>query len=243
MSGLDWRHETSRQQAPESLSQTGDHGVLCRAGFESFEYWMKAQASIGSDANLASPAGAGRRRRNSAVAKASFPYMSPEQLRGEVTDQPLGINAARGLTTVLSGNAVPESAFIPSPQLPNLWVLPAGPVSPNPSELLGSSRMKHLLGEWVTMFDHVILDVPPVLPVTDVIRISPEAHAVVLVVRSGQTSKAALRRAVTLLAQVNANVIGIVVNALDLKSSDQYYYSDSGYGGYSDADQAEKASA
>jgi polysaccharide biosynthesis transport protein len=155
----------------------------------------------------------------------------------------LGINAARGLTTVLTGNAAPESAFIPSPQLRNLWVLPAGPISLNPSELLGSSQMKHLLAEWGAMFDHVVLDLPPVLPVTDAVRISPEAHAVVLVVRAGHTSKGALRRTVALLAQVNANVLGIVVNALDLKSSDQYYYAGSEYSGYSEADQTEKASA
>jgi Mrp family chromosome partitioning ATPase len=106
--------------------------------------------------------------------------------------------------------------------------------------------MKYLLAQWCEMFDHVILDLPPVLAVTDAVRLSVEAHAVVLVIRSGHTSKAALRRASALLTQVNANILGVVVNALDLRSSDHYYsyYSGSKYAEtYSEAEETEKASA
>ena len=63
----------------------------------------------------------------------------------------------------------------------------------------------------------------PVLAVTDAVRLSVEADAVLLVIRSSQTSKVGLRRASALLAQVKANVLGVVVNALDLRSPDQYY--------------------
>jgi succinoglycan biosynthesis transport protein ExoP len=136
--------------------------------------------------------------------------------------------------------------ILPSPQLPNLFVLPSGPKPPCPSELLTSARMKHLLAQWREMFDHVIIDSPPVLAVTDAVRLSVEADAVLLVIRSAQTSKAALRQASILLAQVKARILGVVVNALDSTSPDHYYYYYSGtkYGkAYYDAEETEKTSA
>jgi capsular exopolysaccharide synthesis family protein len=124
--------------------------------------------------------------------------------------------------------------------------MPAGPSSPHPSELLSSSRMKHLLAQWRDMFDHVIIDSPPALALTDAVRLSIEADAVLLVIRSAKTSKAALRRVSAILAQVNANVLGIVINALDPTSPDQddyYYYSGSKYAGaYYEAEETEKPS-
>jgi len=91
--------------------------------------------------------------------------------------------------------------------------------------------MKHLLAQWREMFDHVIIDSSPVLAVTDPVRLSVEVDAVLLVIRASQTSKAGLHRASVLLAQVKANVLGVVVNALDLRSPDQYngYYSGAKY--------------
>jgi polysaccharide biosynthesis transport protein len=152
----------------------------------------------------------------------------------------LGINGRAGLTTVLAGYRSADSVMVPSPRLPNLFVLPPGPMSPSPSELLSSAKMKHLLAEWREMFDHVIVDSPPVLAVTDAVRLSIEADAVLMVVRSSKTSKAALRRASIVLAQVKANVLGIVMNGLDLNSADRhyYYYSNSRYGAYYASDEA-----
>ncbi len=144
-------------------------------------------------------------------------------LRRPSVSKILGIASCAGLTTVLAGNALLESVILPSPQLPNLFLLPSGPIPPCPSELLSSGHMKRLLVQWREMFDHVIIDSLPVLAFTDAVRLSVEADAVLLVIRSSKTSKAALRRASVLLAQVKANVLGVVVNALDLKSSDRYY--------------------
>lgn len=140
----------------------------------------------------------------------------------------LAMRSGVGLTTLLAGNALSESVIVPSPQLPNLFVLPSGPMSPHPSELLGSERMEHLLACWREMFDHVIIDSAPVLAVTDSVRLSVKADAVLLVVRSSHTRKAALRRASILLAQVKANTLGIVFNGVNLKSPDHYYYYYSG---------------
>jgi len=146
----------------------------------------------------------------------------------------LGIVSTNGLSSILAGFGTSESVILPSAQLPNLFVLPAGPVSPRPSEMLCSDHMKRLLLQWREMFDHVIIDSPPILAVTDAVRLSIEADAVLLVVRSSQTSKAALRRASVMLSQVKARMLGTVVNALDLKSPDRYYYYYSA-GKYADA--------
>jgi succinoglycan biosynthesis transport protein ExoP len=84
--------------------------------------------------------------------------------------------------------------------------------------------MRMLLEKWRGEYDHVIIDTPPVLSVTDGVLLSAQMDTVLLVVRSAQTSKDALRRSRDLLAQVNAKVMGVVVNAIDLRSPDAYYY-------------------
>jgi polysaccharide biosynthesis transport protein len=135
----------------------------------------------------------------------------------------LGIRSTRGLSTVLSGVDKVENSLVPFPQLPNLLILPAGPVPPNPVELLGSNVMKDYISRWRNEFDHIIIDTPPCLSVTDSVVLSVDADRVILVARSGQTPKAALRRASELLQQVNARVMGVVLNAFNVHSADGYY--------------------
>ena len=144
-------------------------------------------------------------------------------LRRPSVSKSLGIDSSAGLSTVLAGDTHPEAVILPSPQLPNLFVLPSGPIPPRPSELLNSARMRELLSQWRGMFDHVIIDSSPILAVTDAVRLSVEVDAVILVIRSGRTSKAALRRSIALLTQVNAKLLGIVFNAFDSTSPDHYY--------------------
>ena len=108
--------------------------------------------------------------------------------------------------------------------LPNLFVLPAGKPPPNPAELLASSNMRDLLADLREKYDHIVIDTPPSLSVTDAVVLSPRADAVVLVIRSGQTTKQALRRSRDILTQVNAKVVGVLLNAVDLSSPDYYYY-------------------
>ena len=136
----------------------------------------------------------------------------------------LGIKSTAGLSTVLSGVDKVEEAIVPFAQLPNLYVLPAGPIPPNPVELLGSTVMKEYIARWRKEYDHIIIDTPPCLSVTDSVVLSVDADRVILVARSGQTPKAALRRASELLTQVNARVMGVVLNAFNLRSADGYYY-------------------
>ena len=145
-------------------------------------------------------------------------------LRRPSIHKTLGMGPRSGLSNVLTGSATLESAITHSPILPNLDVLPAGTPPPNPAELLASTNMRDVLQELRGKYDHIVVDTPPTLSVTDAVVLSPRADAIVLVIRSGQTTKQALRRSRDILMQVNAKVSGVLLNAVDLSSPDYYYY-------------------
>ena len=141
------------------------------------------------------------------------------------------IKGHAGLSNILTGGAKIVDT-IQSTVQPNLFVLPAGLVPPHPSELLSSSLMRDLLKKWCEEYDHVIIDTPPVITVTDAVLLSVQTDAVLLIIRSGQTTAAHVRRSCALLQSVKADVLGVVVNAADLASPDYYYYGGkSGYYG------------
>ena len=150
-----------------------------------------------------------------------------------------------GLSTLITGSDKAEDVILPCPEVSNLWILPAGPIPPQPTELVGSNVMKEHLARWRNEFDHVVIDTPPCLSVTDAVLLSPEVDRVILVARSGQTTRAALRRACDLLLQVNARVMGIVLNALNLNSTGGYYYYSGRYSShyYSDESAGRTATA
>ena len=145
-------------------------------------------------------------------------------LRRPSIHKTLGMGPRSGLSNVLTGSTTLEQSITRTSILPNLYVLPAGTPPPNPAELLASSNMRDVLARLREEYDHIVIDTPPSLSVTDAVVLSPRADAVVLVIRSGQTTKQALRRARDLLTQVNAKVVGVLLNAVDLSSPDYYYY-------------------
>ncbi len=145
-------------------------------------------------------------------------------LRRPSIHKTLGMGPRSGLSNVLTGSATLEQAITRSTILPNLNVLPAGTPPPNPAELLASTNMRDVLEQLRGQYDHIVVDTPPTLSVTDAVVLSPRADAIVLVIRSGQTTKQALRRSRDILMQVNAKVSGVLLNAVDLSSPDYYYY-------------------
>jgi len=145
-------------------------------------------------------------------------------LRRPSIHKTLGMGPHSGLSNVLTGSTTLEQAITKTTILPNLFVLPAGTPPPNPAELLASSNMRDVLNQLRDEYDHIVIDTPPSLSVTDAVVLSPRADAVVLVIRSGQTTKQALRRSREVLTQVNAKVVGVLLNAVDLSSPDYYYY-------------------
>lgn len=145
-------------------------------------------------------------------------------LRRPSIHKTLGMGPRSGLSNVLTGSTTLEQAITRPPLLPNLQVLPAGTPPPNPAELLASANMREVLEELRKEYDHIVIDTPPTLSVTDAVVLSPRSDAIVLVIRSGQTTKQALRRSRDILMQVNAKVAGVLLNAVDLSSPDYYYY-------------------
>ena len=145
-------------------------------------------------------------------------------LRRPSIHKTLGMGPRSGLSNVLTGSATLQQTITTSPILPNLLIMPAGTPPPNPAELLASSNMRDLIVELRELYDHIVIDTPPTLSVTDAVVLSPRADATILVIRSGQTTKPALRRARDILMQVNAHVAGVLLNAVDLTSPDYYYY-------------------
>jgi capsular exopolysaccharide synthesis family protein len=136
-------------------------------------------------------------------------------LRGPGIQKIFGINSKGGLGTVISGSDSFEDVVVSIPQFPNLSILPAGAASPKAADLLGSDRLRQLIAQWRNEFDHIIIDTPPCLSFTDAVVLSRETDGVILVARWGRTGRAVLRRACDVLTQVNANLMGIVLNACD----------------------------
>jgi capsular exopolysaccharide synthesis family protein len=135
----------------------------------------------------------------------------------------LGIDNSLGLSHLLTGQAAPRDA-IREAGTPNLWVMTAGQVPPNPSELLASDRMKALLGPSSEWFDWVIVDTPPVLAVTDAVILAPLAAGVAFVIRSEMTPRRHVRRALETLMTGGPALHGVVLNGVDLERN-KYYYS------------------
>ncbi len=145
-------------------------------------------------------------------------------LRRPSVHKTLGMGPRSGLSNVLTGSVTLDHAITRSPILSNLFVLPAGTPPPNPAELLASSNMRDFLNELRDKYDHIIIDTPPTLSVTDAVVLSQRVDAIILVIRSNKTTKQALRRARDILMQVNAKITGVLLNAVDLTSPDYYYY-------------------
>lgn len=128
----------------------------------------------------------------------------------EVVDVPL----TPGLTAVLIGDVTLPQAIQTAPAVPNLSVLPAGIPPPNPSELLSGERARRLMDVLGQTYDVVVIDCPPVLPVTDSLVLARMADTTLLVTSANKTSKRSLTRAVELLRQVDAPLVGTVLNSL-----------------------------
>jgi len=139
-------------------------------------------------------------------------------LREPAIAKMFGVADSGGLSNIIDGSHRFEDVVVPIPQVPNLKILSSGMASSQPAEVLGSTKMKECISRWRNEFDYVIIDTPPCLSFTDAVLLSREADGVILVARWGQTTKAALRQASDLLTQVNANMIGLVLNAYDLNA-------------------------
>lgn len=145
-------------------------------------------------------------------------------LRRPMVNEYLGLDRGAGLTTALLGSADIDDLLQPWGE-DSLYVLTSGQIPPNPSELLGSGEMQQLINRLERMFDTIVIDAPPVLPVTDATVLSQHVGGVVVVVGSEKLKHQDLGKTLQALELVNANLLGIVLNRLPAKGPDAYAYS------------------
>jgi succinoglycan biosynthesis transport protein ExoP len=135
----------------------------------------------------------------------------------------LGGGNYAGLSSYLAGVSSLDLVSVPHPAIPNLVAIPTGPLPPNPADLLSSHRLADAILELRSKFKFIVIDSPPIMAATDAVILSVHADGVLLVVRSGETPKAAFTRTRDLLASVKCRVLGVVLNAVDSSAPDYYY--------------------
>jgi succinoglycan biosynthesis transport protein ExoP len=135
---------------------------------------------------------------------------------------PMGISRQTGLSNLIVGDKDYDEV-IKTTEIPDLFVLPCGPLPPNPAELLMSHKFAVVLEELAKRFDRVILDSPPLQLVTDAVVLSKQADGVILVVHADRTLRDDIKRATRQIRNVGGAIFGVIVNAIDDSRSTYYY--------------------
>jgi len=152
-------------------------------------------------------------------------------LRKPSVHRSLGVDHTVGLSTYLARRAELDDVIQKLP-IPNLAVLPSGRIPPNPSEMISSARMKEMLALLAERYDHILIDSPPLLKVTDPVILSTLVDGVILVVHGGKSNREVLRRTRQELSMAGARIFGVVLNNTETHGGgyDSYYYES--YGDY-----------
>ncbi len=143
-------------------------------------------------------------------------------LRGGTVHQLLAINPTQGLSDILVNDTPLELAFYKS-RINNLSILPRGEIPHNPSELLGSKKMRKLLEDLKAKFDYIILDAPPIIPLTDACVLSPLVDGVIFIVQAHRTPRQLVKQAQNSLEHVHAKILGFVLTQAELNLPKYYY--------------------
>ncbi|MDT5271680.1 MAG: polysaccharide biosynthesis transport protein [Acidobacteriota bacterium] len=138
----------------------------------------------------------------------------------------LGLPNGRGLSTILSSrmSEAEVMSMVQRHEGSGLYLLPSGPIPPNPAELIASEQMRALIKTLEGSFAHIVVDSPPIASFTDGVLISSLVDGVLLVVHGGKSARSVVRRSRQLLIDVGAKVFGVVLNKVSITSSDYYYY-------------------
>lgn len=148
-------------------------------------------------------------------------------LRRPTIAKQLEIAQSPGLSNFLAGQT--EKVAHKNVLSPNLWVITAGDIPPNPSELISSKAMVDMLDKFSNLFDYIIMDLPPVNAVADPIALAPKIDGVIVVVRHGRTKRGEILEAVRQIEFSKANILGFVYNGMfaehaRYRSRGKYYY-------------------
>ncbi|WNR43517.1 CpsD/CapB family tyrosine-protein kinase [Paenibacillus roseipurpureus] len=144
-------------------------------------------------------------------------------LRKPTMHHTLRVSNRWGLTNLLT-NQLTVREVLQDTFIPNLQIITSGPIPPNPSEILASKKMLSAIEELKQQFDIILIDAPPAIAVTDSQIISTRADGVILVVNSDKTKRDAVMKAKQNLDNVRARILGVVLNNVDRKNKDAYYY-------------------
>lgn len=128
-----------------------------------------------------------------------------------------------GLSSILVGTGSPEDAIVAS-SIQGLDILPVGPIPPNPSEIIGSKKMKQFLDDLRKKYTRIIIDSPPISAVTDAVALAQMVDTTLLVIRAGETPRQVIQNSLEQLYAVNAKVLGAILNAVSVGRDSYYYY-------------------
>ncbi|GFR35682.1 CpsD/CapB family tyrosine-protein kinase [Thermobrachium celere] len=132
------------------------------------------------------------------------------------------ISNSVGMSNILIEDTNPEEIF--HKYNDNLYILTAGTIPPNPAELLSTNKFRRFIENMKQKFDYILIDAPPVIAVTDAQILASFVDGVLLVVSSRQAEREQVKKAKELLEKVNANILGVVLNKVDLESNGKYSY-------------------
>jgi capsular exopolysaccharide synthesis family protein len=147
-------------------------------------------------------------------------------LRRPSQHQLFGLTNEVGLTTMVMDDEAMSDPPLRETAVPGLWLLPSGPLPPNPSELLGSRRMEEIIDVLSQRADIVLFDAPPIIAVTDAAVLSSKVDGVLLVINAGGTKRDHAQSAKALLEKVNAHLVGAVLNNVKIDTSLHRYYAE-----------------
>ena len=151
-------------------------------------------------------------------------YLIDCDLRRPSLHRLFGIANDVGLTNMIRDEALRDAPPLQETQVPGLWLLPSGPLPPNPSELLGSKRMEEIITKLRDQADIVLFDTPPSTVVTDAAVLASKVDGVLLVFSAGRTKRDHAQKAKALMEKVNARLVGVVLNNVRADSNLQSYY-------------------
>lgn len=144
-------------------------------------------------------------------------------LRNSAVHKIFGIDRASGLSELLAGGDNSVDKYIKKTNYPNLSIITAGGTPPNPAELIASARMGKFLDFMKQHFDIIFVDLPPVAVVSDAVILAERITGYLYVVRSGKDEKRSLGHALEMMKQTGANIVGLVLNDVNMKAGSGYY--------------------
>ena len=134
-------------------------------------------------------------------------------LRSPTIHKRFSLPNSKGITSILVQNRRIEECVLTT-NIPNLYIIPSGPISSNPSELLGSKKMKEILNELSNSFDMILIDTPPIIYIADAQILSALAQGTIIVTSYGKSAKNELLNAKDMIEKVRGKILGVIINKI-----------------------------